>query len=63
SERLFKGLMRAWRGFTQTGEEADEGFYELERSPRLAKPKSYASLLRLRSSEPKIFFAKYINNV
>ncbi|MEM2637731.1 MAG: transposase, partial [Candidatus Korarchaeota archaeon] len=44
SERLFKGLMRAWSGFTQTGEEADEGFYELERSPRLVKPQSYASL-------------------
>ncbi|MEM2637387.1 MAG: transposase, partial [Candidatus Korarchaeota archaeon] len=44
SERLFKGLMRAWSGFTQTGDEADEGFYELERSPRLVKPKSYASL-------------------
>ncbi|MEM2636770.1 MAG: hypothetical protein QXL15_00300 [Candidatus Korarchaeota archaeon] len=33
-------------GFTQTWEEADEGFYELERSPRLVKPKSYVSLYK-----------------
>jgi hypothetical protein len=34
--------MRGWRGFTQTGDEADEGFDELERSPRLMNPQSYA---------------------
>ncbi|MEM3547293.1 MAG: hypothetical protein QXU47_09275 [Candidatus Bathyarchaeia archaeon] len=44
SKRLFNELMKAWRGFTHTGEEADEGSYELVRSPRLVKPKSYTSL-------------------
>jgi len=43
SQRLFKELMKRWSGFTQTGEEADEGFNELERSPRLVNPKSYVS--------------------
>ncbi|MGC8937188.1 MAG: hypothetical protein ACP5KV_07520 [Candidatus Methanomethylicaceae archaeon] len=39
SPRLFDELMRAWSGLTQTGEEADEGSDELERSPRLVNPK------------------------
>ena len=43
SLRLFEELMKAWSGFTLTGEEADEGFNELERSPRLMNPKSYES--------------------
>jgi hypothetical protein len=40
SPRLFEELMRGWGGFTQTGEEADESFNELERSPKLMNPKS-----------------------
>jgi len=42
--KLFNELMRGWRGFTQTGEEADEDPNELERGPRLLNPKSYVSL-------------------
>ena len=42
--KLFNGLMRGWSGFTPTGEEADEGSDEPERSPRPMNPKSYASL-------------------
>jgi putative transposase len=41
SPKLFQELMKGWSGFTQTGEEADEGFNELERSPRLMNPQSY----------------------
>jgi hypothetical protein len=41
--RLFKELMMGWSGFTLTGEEADEGFNEPERSLRLVNPKSYVS--------------------
>jgi putative transposase len=41
SLKLFNELMRGWRGFTQTGEKADEGFNELVRSPRLMNPQSY----------------------
>jgi transposase len=37
-------LMKTWSGFTQTGEEADEGSDELKRSPKLVNPKSYVSL-------------------
>jgi hypothetical protein len=44
SPRLFDELMKTWSGFTQTGEEADEGSNELERSPRLMNPKNYVSL-------------------
>jgi len=44
SQRLFEELMKDWSGFTQTGEEADEGSNELERSPKLLNPKSYVSL-------------------
>jgi len=44
SLKLFNELMRGWRGFTQTGEEADEGFDELVRSPRLMNPQSYICL-------------------
>jgi hypothetical protein len=33
--KLFDELMKTWSGFTQTGEEADEGFNELKRSPSL----------------------------
>jgi len=33
-----------WRGFTLTGDEADEGSNEPERSPKLVNPKSYVSL-------------------
>jgi len=36
-------IVKSWSGFTLTGEEADEGFNELERSPRLMNPKSYES--------------------
>jgi putative transposase len=42
--KLFNKLMRGWRGFTLTGEEADEGSNELKRSPKLLNPKSYVSL-------------------
>jgi hypothetical protein len=44
--------MVGWSGFTLTGEEADEGFNELGRGPRLMSPKSYAVYQRLCSSEP-----------
>ncbi|MGB9725366.1 MAG: zinc ribbon domain-containing protein [Fervidicoccaceae archaeon] len=44
SPRLFEELMRAWSGFTQTGEEDDESSDELERSPRLMNPQSYVCL-------------------
>jgi putative transposase len=44
SPKLFDELMRGWSGFILTGEEADEGSDELERSPRLLSPKSYVSL-------------------
>jgi putative transposase len=43
SPKLFHGLMRGWRGFTLTAEEADEGSHELVRSPRLLNPKNYVS--------------------
>ncbi len=52
SPKLFQGLMRGWSGFTLTGEEADEGFDELARSPRLMNSKSYVCLRRLRNPEP-----------
>jgi hypothetical protein len=39
-------LMRGWSGFTLTGEEADEGSYELERGLRLMSPKGYVGLFR-----------------
>jgi hypothetical protein len=42
--KLFKELMKEWGGFTQTREEADEDFSELERSLMLVNPKSYISL-------------------
>jgi putative transposase len=42
--KLFDELMRGWRGFTQTGEEADEGSDELKRSPKPMNPKSYVNL-------------------
>jgi putative transposase len=44
SPKFFEGLMKTWSGFTQTGEEADEGFDELERGPRLMNPQSYICL-------------------
>jgi len=44
--RLFEELMKGWSGFTQTGEEADEGSNELERSPKLVNPKSYMGLFK-----------------
>ncbi|GBC73526.1 hypothetical protein HRbin04_00929 [archaeon HR04] len=44
SPRLFKELMKAWSGFTLTGEEADEGLDELMRAFRLMNPKSYVCL-------------------
>ena len=44
SLKLFEELMRAWSGFTLTGEEADEELYELMRAPRLVNPKSYVCL-------------------
>ena len=46
SLRLFEELMKTWSGFTLTGDEADEGFNELRRSPRLMNPKSYVSLFK-----------------
>ena len=46
SQKLFDELMRGWSGFTQTGEEADEGSNEPERSPKLMNPKSYVSLFK-----------------
>jgi len=46
SPRPFNELMRAWSGFTLTGEEADEGFDELVRAPRLMSPKSYAMFIK-----------------
>jgi len=39
-------IVKSWSGFTLTGEEADEGFNELKRSPRLMNPKSYVSLFK-----------------
>ncbi|GBC71601.1 hypothetical protein HRbin02_01386 [Candidatus Calditenuaceae archaeon HR02] len=44
SPKLFEGLMRAWGGFTLTGEEAGEGSDEPVRSPRLMNPQSYVCL-------------------
>jgi len=46
SLKLFEELMKTWSGFTLTGEEVDEGFNELKRSPRLMNPKSYESLFK-----------------
>ena len=46
SLKLFEELMKTWSGFTLTGEEADEDFNELKRSPRLMNPKSYVSLFK-----------------
>jgi hypothetical protein len=42
--KLSGELVRGWRGFTLTGEEADEGSNELKRNPKLLNPKSYVSL-------------------
>jgi len=44
--KLFDELVKGWRGFTLTGEEADEGSNELKRSPKLLNPKSYISLFK-----------------
>jgi len=44
SPRLFNELMKAWSGFALTWEKANEGFDELERSPRLVNPKSCVCL-------------------
>jgi len=44
SPRLFDELMKAWSGFTPTGEEAVEGLDELGRALRLMNPKSYVCL-------------------
>jgi len=44
--KLFNELMRAWSGFTLTGEKADEGPDELGRAPRPMNPKSYVCLSR-----------------
>jgi len=41
SPRLFDELMKAWRGFTLTGEKANEEPNEPMRAPRLMNPKSY----------------------
>ena len=40
--KLFDELMKSWRGFALTGDEAVEGPNELERGSRLLNPKSYA---------------------
>jgi len=42
--KLFDELVKGWRGFTLTGEEADEGSDELKRNPKLLNRKSYVSL-------------------
>jgi hypothetical protein len=44
SQKLFQKPMRGWRGFTQTGEKAYEGFNEPVRSPKLMNPQSYIYL-------------------
>jgi len=44
SPKLFQKPMKTWSGFTQTGEKADEGFNEPERSPKLMNPQSYICL-------------------
>jgi len=44
--KLFDELVKGWRGFTLTGEEADEGSNELKRSQKLLNPKSYVSLFK-----------------
>ena len=36
-------IVKSWSGFTLAGEEADEDFNELKRSPRLMNLKSYVS--------------------
>jgi len=46
SPRLFEELMKAWRGFTLTGEKADEEPDELGRALKLMNPKSYVCLLK-----------------
>ena len=46
SLKLFEELMKTWSRFTLTGDEADEGFNELERSPRLMNPQNYESLFK-----------------
>jgi hypothetical protein len=52
--RLFDELMRGWRGFTLTGEEADEGSNELKRNPKLVNPRAMQVYQRLHScSEPQ----------
>jgi hypothetical protein len=42
--KLLDELMNGWSGFTQAGDEADEGSNEPRRSPKLMNPKSYISL-------------------
>lgn len=44
---LFDGWMKSWRGFTQTGDEADEDPDELARGPRLMNPQSCDECLRM----------------
>jgi hypothetical protein len=44
SLKLFEELMKEWSRFTQTGKEADEGFNELVRGPRLMNSQSYICL-------------------
>jgi len=46
SPRLFDELMKAWRGFTLTGEKADEELNEPWRAPKLMNPKSHVRLLK-----------------
>jgi putative transposase len=43
-QKLLQKPMKGWRGFTQTGEKADGGFNEPERSPKLMNPQSYIYL-------------------
>jgi len=38
--------MKAWRGFTLTGEKADDGLDELGRALKLMNPKGYVCLLK-----------------
>jgi len=54
SPMLFDELMKGWRGFTLTGEEAYGGSDELERSLRLMNPKDPYVYQRLHSPEPVI---------
>jgi hypothetical protein len=52
SPKLFDELMKAWIGFTQTGEKPGERTNELERFAMVMNPQSYGCLHLTISSEP-----------